>query len=284
MNIDAKRLYTLRTQRKLSREQLQQKSGVSARQISRFENEPQSADRVREATLTRLANALDVEKGVLTGELPMPDIPSEDGYLKARVNLLPSSQLAYELIEQHYGINRTTICNWGPLLFTLLAEGSLAWRRKKLDELHDAAEQLEHVGKSGHLHFASEKAQELFEQADLERDSLKEHDLFGKHLAPDAAPFADYLHEFASEFDKGVIEVRKLHVRYSDERFPRCRFFGDKVQQITVGSKKALLTLMQGHARLKDIPQELWDDDERRKQWLEEQYPTADVEELAFDM
>ena len=136
MNIKADRLRTLRTRRHLSREQLQQEARVSARQISRLENESQSSQRVRETTLTRLANALDIDTGVLTGELPMPparppsedeeyDTPSEDGeYLKARVNLLPSSQLAYELVERRYGVDRTTICNSGPLLFTLLAEAS----------------------------------------------------------------------------------------------------------------------------------------------------------------
>lgn len=293
MNIDANRLHTLRTQRKLSREQLQQKSDVSARQIARFENEPESSERVRESTLTRLANALDIETGVLTGELPLPparspteddehDTPSEDGeYLKARVNLLPSRQLAYELVERRYGVDRTTICNAGPLLFTLLAEGSLAWRRKKLAEVEAAARQLEDVGKSSrHLSFASDTAGSLLEHESSERNSIDNHDVFGKDLATDAVPFADYLREFASEFDKGVIEVRKTLNMWDEVlvNFPRYRLCKDELQQITRGRPKAMWALRDAHVRLRDIPQELWAEGaaERRAEWLEEQFPTAD--------
>ncbi|MDD9982285.1 MAG: helix-turn-helix transcriptional regulator [Gammaproteobacteria bacterium] len=301
MNIDANRLHTLRTQRKLSREQLQQKSGVSARQIARFENEPESSARVRETTLTRLANALDIEMGVLTGKLPMPaarplaeddeyDTPSEDGYLRVRVNLLPSSQLAYELVERRYGVDRAAICNSGPLLFTLLAEASLAWRRKKLDEIEAVARQLEDAGKSSrHLRFASAAADSLLEDENSERYSIDNHDVFGKDLPPDAAPFADFLREFASEFDKEVIEVRKALNVWDEalENFPRYRLCKDLIRQLTGGRLRAVLALRDGHVRLRDIPQELWAEGatERSAQWLEEKNPPDnEVEELHLDM
>lgn len=83
MHIKPESLKELRVQKKLTREQLAGKSRISQRQIARIENDPSSASKVRERTIMELAKALEVEVGVLTGELPLP-VPTGSGRLCAK--------------------------------------------------------------------------------------------------------------------------------------------------------------------------------------------------------
>ena len=62
--------------------------------------------------------------------------------MKVSVTLEPEVQLACDLTERRYRVTRKTIFNLAPLLFTLIAEGSLAWRREKLADAENAAERL----------------------------------------------------------------------------------------------------------------------------------------------
>ena len=73
MKVDSDRLRTLRQRKKLSRPDLERVSGITVRTIQRLENEPDKCRKTREDTVNELAKALDVEPGVLTGELPLPE-------------------------------------------------------------------------------------------------------------------------------------------------------------------------------------------------------------------
>ena len=55
------------------------------------------------------------------------------------------------MIKRRYGVNPTTIFNLAPLLFTLIAEGSLAWRRELLNEVREAADTLYGLSDTGGL-------------------------------------------------------------------------------------------------------------------------------------
>ena len=68
--VDPARLLSLRQRRGLSRPQLAKRSKVTERTIQRLEKEPQPS---RKDTLKRLATALGVKPGVLTGEEPLPE-------------------------------------------------------------------------------------------------------------------------------------------------------------------------------------------------------------------
>ncbi len=108
----------------------------------------------------------------LTGPLP----PLLSASRSAR-KISPKARLAYDLVKRRYGVSATEIINMAPLFFTLLAEGSLARRRKEVEEGSDHLQQIS----SGHGVF--------FEALDAangaiweEEASISKIDLFGEHL------------------------------------------------------------------------------------------------------
>ena len=171
--IDPVRLRSLREEKDLTRLQLAKQSGITEKTVQRLEleKEPQPS---RKKTLERLAKALDVEPGVLTGELPPPksDVvstsnssknqrivltgelppPKSDkapAYDPERVQIgaqvAPKVRLAYDLLKRRYGVSATEIISMAPLFFALLAEKSLADRREKLKELKEGIDRLEQI-------------------------------------------------------------------------------------------------------------------------------------------
>lgn len=158
MSINPDRLRELRKRKKLSRQELADKSKLSLRHLARLESDSASSGAARERTTNQLAEALHVEPGVLLGESPMPEptAPSraETGErIQVSAQLSPENHLAYAQIKRRYGVNPTTLFNAAPLMFVLLAEGSFQWRREKLEEVGEAADQLYNLG-FGHLSFA----------------------------------------------------------------------------------------------------------------------------------
>lgn len=229
MKIDHDRLRTLRTEIGLSRPQLAKRSGVTERTIQRLENESQKSRKTHEYTLNRLSKALGVEQGVLTGELPLP----ESGKAPASA---PKRRHAYDIIKRRYGVSATEIINMAPLFFTLLAEGSLAWRRKKLQEADEAIDRLNKVEKDTmHMDFY-EVVTPWSELYSTEDNSIKKADIFGEDLLGDhvlagfdpfdptiSNPFASYLGKLAKELNNTgiVISVDDDDLRYgSPPRFP----------------------------------------------------------------
>ena len=73
MKINPDCLRTVRQKKGFTRPQLEKRSGITVRTIQRLEQEPHRSQKTREDTLNRLAKALSVEPGVLTGELPLPE-------------------------------------------------------------------------------------------------------------------------------------------------------------------------------------------------------------------
>lgn len=303
MLINSHRLRTLRKQKKLSRQQLadksqqpDDKSRISPRTIARLESNAASSNSTRERTINKLADALRVEPGVLTGELPMPEAARlEDGErVQVSALLAPEVRLAYDLIKRRYGVNPTMIFNLGPLLFTLLAEGSLAWRRQKVNEVGEIAERLYDMGGiAGHLSFAF-AAYRVQEGARGEDESISKRDLFGEQVSEDAFelgydrstnnPFADYLRQFARKL--GDPSVILLDPDFDDvnpdgpmKGFPEYIVCQGDIEKITGGSAQARWALKLGGVRLKDIPDELWMESatDRRVQWLEEKSPLKDL-------
>ena len=112
------RLLALRKKKNLSRERLKQLSSVSVRTIQRLENTAQGNLAPHGNTVERLAKALDVEPGVLTGALPMPDSGEAPASVAPRVQigaeLAPKARLAYDLVKRRYGVSATEIINMAP--------------------------------------------------------------------------------------------------------------------------------------------------------------------------
>ena len=281
MKIDSDRLRILRKRKGFTRPQLEKLSGITKRTIQRLEREPHQSQKTREDTVIRLAKPLSVEPGVLTGELPLPEsdeVPVSDQ--------APKTRLAYDLIKRRYGVSRTEIVNMAPLFFTLLAEGSLAWRHKKLKEADEAISQLDDMrNEVGHWIFL-DATTVAGNASSAEKDSIAGADIFGEHLfnspsdLPDEPfdpdkdnPFVHYLRKLANKptirnvvnVDEGILNIA------SDFKFPHYEICSEELDHITNGSPDAKRTLETGCARISEIPDELMAEDagEKRAKWLE---------------
>ena len=298
------RLHNLRKLKNLSRSRLAALSNVSVRTIQRLENAAWDNTTPRGNTVERLAKALQVEPGVLTGELPLPDSgkapATEPQRVQIGAEIAPKARLAYDLVKRRYGVSATEIINMAPLFFTLLAEGSLAKRRDKLVEAREAISRLDQMeDEVGHRLFGGATTVAL--NADmLEEASIRRADLFGEHLFSDTGgtfvdepfdpgtgnPFASYLRTLTADLDHaGVVDVERNTLSYGAPwlKFPDYGICGDELDGLTHGCPNARRALETGCTRLSAIPDELMAEDagEKRAAWLEERLPNIfkDLEE-----
>ncbi len=293
MKIDPESLRCLRQKKKLSRARLAERSGIAVRTIQRLENEPQRCQKSREDTLNRLAKALDVETDVLTGQSPLPEFDKPPASAPKGVQIgaqvAPLTRLFYDLVKRRYGVSVTEIINMAPLFFALLAEGSLAWRRIKIEEAEEAKGHLE--GIEGFWIGSLVSASIVMEEGiGAEIDSIEKADLFGEHLFrvesswmddlfdPSATnPFASHLRGLKDELAKpGVVDVGEGALDFrSSLKFPDYDICRDELDDMANGSFNAKKALETGYARLSEIPEELMGEDagEERAKWLEDRLP-----------
>lgn len=253
MKIDPKSLHRLRDKQGLTRPQLAERSGINKRTIQRLENEPQQCQKSRKDTLERLAKALGVKPGVLTGELPPPEFDKVPDPERVQIGaqVAPKVRLAYDLIRRRYGVSATEIITMAPLFFALLAEGSLAWRREKLEELKEGIDRLNQIDgfwRENYFPFAV-----TVDDNDIkaEEDSIdKANDkanLFGEHLLGCVTydldpsrdnPFASYLRKLKAELDiTGVVDVDSGDLRFgSPLKFPGYDLCRDELDRIANNS------------------------------------------------
>ncbi|MXX36881.1 MAG: helix-turn-helix transcriptional regulator, partial [Gemmatimonadetes bacterium] len=287
------RLRSLRQKNHMTRKELDERSGIAERTIQRLENEPQLCQKTREDTVNRLAKALGVESGVLTGKLPLPESDKASASDSERVQIsaqvAPKARLAYDLIKRRYGVSATEIINMAPLFFALLAEGSLAWRRK---EIKEANETIGRLGQSNGFWRGGLSGAESYmnEGIAAEENSIDKADLFGERLFSDTSilmddffdpstdnPFTSYLHELKAELDiPGVVDVGSGNLIFgSPLKFPDYNICRDELDGIAKGSDYAKMALETGHVRLSEIPEELMAEDagEERAKWLEDRLP-----------
>ena len=296
MRIDPNRLRDLRKKQNLSLVKLAKKTqrvnppGITEKTIQRLESTSQQNTTVREHTIESLVKALNVEPGVLTGELPLPEsdemLADNPDRVQIGAQIAPKTRLAYDLIKRRYGVNATDIINMAPLFFMLLAEGSLAWRREKLKEVEEAYDHLMQIdgfwsGGSAYLQHGMD------EGAGGEGESIDKADLFGEHLDDDFMgtpfdssknnPFTHYLRKLAEELAaSGVVDVDSGVLSLaSNFKFPHYDICRDELDRIANGSPIARICLETGCARLSEIPEDLMAEDasEKRAKWLEEKLP-----------
>ena len=298
--IDPERLHNLRRKKGLSRPRLAKKAGITAKTIQRLEKEPQPP---QQKTLNRLAKALGVEPGVLTGELPPPEFDKVPDPERVQIGaqVAPKVKLSYDLIKRRYGVSATEIINMAPLFFALLAEGSLAWRREKLKEVEETKSRLEQIDgfwRGGTLGWVG-KGTLRDEGVVGEEDSIAKADLFGEHLISDTSvhdffdpstdnPFAGYLRELKAKLGiTSDVDVGSGNLMFGAPlKFPDYDICCDELDSIANGSTNAKRTLETGHARLSEIPEELMAEDasEERTQWLEDRLPGTFKEKTTEDI
>ena len=185
MKIDSDCLRILREKKGFSRPELEKLSGITVRTIQRLEREPHQSQKTRADTLNRLAKALSVEPGALTGDLPLPesdDTLSDDlDRIPIGAQIAPKTRLAYDLIKYLYGVSATEIINMAPLFFVLLASGSLAWRREKLKGVEEAIKCLKGDDDNEWNMFAKITLPQE-KMAMMEDESISKADIFGEDL------------------------------------------------------------------------------------------------------
>ena len=280
-NIDPIRLKRLREAKELSRAALAKVSNVSAKTIQRLEKHDGKSP--RRETLDRLSKALKVKAEVLTGQEPLPesDPPFAPRSIPVTRRLFSEALLAYDLVEKRYGVPATAIMNAAPLFFVLLAEGSLAWRRKELAEIQEAIENVLDMGNSNRKLFARH-AFLASEDSNYEEEAINGRNLFNTPF-PDFYdfgiddqktnnPFTEYLHQLAVDLDIPGIEVDEGFVSSSVlDGMPAYSVCKDKLEKIAPVSSKAFIALQTADARISDIPEHLRSDSatEQRQEWLE---------------
>ena len=288
MHIVPQRLRRLREERNMTREDLATKSNVSAKQIQRLETAGLASKNARAHTVNRLANSLGVETKELTGEPPAPDDPRQ---IRIGAALAPGVRLAYELIQQRYGVTVGELLNVAPLFFALLAEGSLAWRRAELTEMQAAIDRVKELGDVGRKRFANhvwlaeaDQASEAEEQAivrgDLLNDPLPADYEFYTGEDWDGSPFGDYLRKLADDLgDPELVDLDpSFHGRVSPHPgMPAYRIYSGDLTRVAPLDSNAMYALHSGDAGLGDMPDELMADNAgaARQRWLEDRLTPA---------
>jgi transcriptional regulator with XRE-family HTH domain len=184
--IEPERLRQVRNFRGLSREMLAGKARLTTKTIYRLEKRGE-AKPIRQANLERLAQALDVDPKVLTGEEPVTiDIgeataPIDGTFYQLHVRVDGNVRNAFELVARHYQVSLSTIVEVAPLLFDIAAGESLKRRAKKLEEFKAALRSIKEIETSfPHLTptiFSTSNDQESTVQA--EESSIADRDVFG---------------------------------------------------------------------------------------------------------
>lgn len=198
-------------------------------------------------------------------------------------------RLAYDLVERRYGATAKNIVTLGPMLFVLLAEGCLARRQQKLQEVNEAKDRLESLATDDTLYFAKYLV-DVDAGAGVEESSIEQADIRGEVVRHEGlawgafneddlfavTPFAIYLEELAAAIDKSEV-IRFVDVDFDD--FDYDDLFGadpyqccaGELERIANGSGRAQLALELGLARIGEIPAELMDESatEQRVAWLE---------------
>ena len=192
----------LRLKQGLSLEGLKRKAKVSEKTLRRWEN-GNVMTKPHDNELKKVADVL----GVNTNDFLYTDLENQNeqraneiefwksqGYtltsFLARTDIL----LNYNLVMKEYGVSKEQLFNLAPLLFTVLAEQSLKWRKEKLKLIEQKIEEIRLLDSKISRQVAFSAASEIDEYN--ERESINEKDVFGSILYNnqyDKNPFIDYL-------------------------------------------------------------------------------------------
>jgi len=282
-----------RERKSWTQEQLAKAAKVSSPTIKRIEGKKDGMY----AANTKKAEAIGGALGVSLADLadaPSPEADREEqlrkfGYRRLSTMVDAETAIAFNMVQHIYGIPIKSQIVMAPLFMAILAEGSLAWRRKRVAEIEEAAHNLQ-VLAGGHLSFAN-VAQRAEDGATAERKSIEMKDLFGAHVCDEAFefgydpsvnnPFADYLAALAEDVKAHTVTLEKDAGWKTSERFPNYTIGADLIADITAGDPDAKYALMRGHVRIKNLPPDLRDPDRdaERVAWMIAKIPAEEMAE-----
>lgn len=266
--------------------------GLSARQWSRIEAAKDSLVRVRRGTAELIAKTLGMAKVEELAKPPVDDgntnkTMQEAGYRRIAVWLGNDVRQNYRRVTHHYDVSVTDLIDAAPWMFTLLAEMSLADRKRRLKEaetsFEDAMAQLPtHLG-HGYV------ARSDFESAvSDENNSLLLRDIYGKKVLDGAAsgfytepfnqdetnPFFDFLRRTAETINSDTIDPELLDLPYGGG-MPRWPVFEAWLEELTDCDYWARFAVENLKGIVDAIPENLKGKEKtvERVQWLIEQIP-----------
>ncbi len=276
--VDPERLRDAMARKGLSVKALARKASsgehkISERTIARLRS-GKEAGGVRLQTIVALAAALDMQPGILTGELPAPnaDPPESAFFPETRWNIrLPKAiRAAYNLVAIRYRVPPARIVELAPLVFLLMAEQSLASRKQRLDEMRKAyaarqklAEQVRHLP----LNAAFDSELEGIYEA--EKSSIDQRDLFAEALLDDKRlrmaqfyedydedrhnPFAAFLRALAGELDAPEASTDIYTVSRYRAEYTLC---SEHALVLADGNETLAADILDGSIPLHDLPSE----------------------------
>jgi len=304
--INSQTLKVLRKQAKLSQQKLADISRVSKPTIARIEGGKPFANTT---TIKRLATALGVKPEDLSDN-PKKDMDSREkeprvmGYTILKGLVQENTVISFHMVKQRYGFSVAQLVSLAPLFAALLAEGSLAWRKKKMEQAEHAIKDLE-AADTGHRGFgvAAGIAQD---DGGEEQISIDQGDIFGKvtyeyefRRTDDwTDPFSCYLQHLAKDIGSQFINVipHDSYGRYADREYfqdwTTDVHLGDhggleyhldamELERLTGGDLWAKKALCRSHVTVADIPEELKGDEAEaeRVAWLVKHVPQSEIDE-----
>ena len=290
-----------RERARLSQEALAEKSRIGKKTISRIENG--KGGNIRAHTIKSLSAALQIKPDDLA-KAPEEMTSENPANRKFKAYVDTDVALAYALVEHRYNVQYQSLVEMAPLFFTLLAEGSLAWRREKLVQIEETAGLLSEWGISGgHPSYAVAYVEVENNGLPEEKNSINNSDLFGEKFGERADgldydpyrrnPFSEYLNKLVADIGhdnpgyEDILELQSVDNRddffdRAEGKMPGYTICKPEVERITKGNSKARHALAYSHVKISDIPEELQEDaaSEKRVQWVIEKIPQDELEKL----
>lgn len=268
-------LKRLRQLRERTQDQLSEATGLNKQTIYRLER-PERSHPVHKTTLDRLARALAVDPEVLTGEKPIPSDANQpsaavDEAYQLNVRVDAAIRNAFELVARRYRVSVPKIAQLAPLLFVIIAEGSLKHRRKNLGELEDALKRLyefedinrELQSKYPQIPFPYINWDDQDKAIEAEKASIKSRDLFGQNrfdpddfLQGEDNPFEVYLKALTT----GREDITITAVGRTSTEYRVCR---SEATELAGGDKQVADWLLNGEIPIHKIPRGLKSIEER---------------------
>ncbi len=203
-----------RNKRRLTQKALAEACRCSPEQVCRWENG--KSLRVRKHLRERLTAVLKVSWEKLT--VPPMDEDDQGGDPRSEqlnVRLRPEARAALDLVCHRYGLRRAQVVELAPLLLLIVAENSLIYRKKKLEEMKTlvkkAKDDIEAAAK--HLDFPFALLHDFDDAISQEEDALKAGKVFNSYLTIDGElhdsefsdPFTNYLCDIAEKTIKKFV-------------------------------------------------------------------------------
>lgn len=219
----------IRNHRGLTRASVAEAVGISERQLARIEaGEVDLVDPKQSERLEGLAVALDVTiKDLYGGTDVARDVEARRDQVPVSALVSPKARSGFATIRERYGWTMADVVELAPLMFVLLAEGSLEQRRTRVEEMRNA-----HDGAPEALRrFLAE----FREQLGKEEEAIRERELQrGGFHAGTSDAFSGYLFEFAQTFgyadEDGVLTIDRILVWLQEAEGRRCASCGKPIK------------------------------------------------------